>query len=78
MSARNPGKPQHDFGEDDICVRCGAALSDAMQAPIGCEAGPEGNPAGYLGLALTPEEQARGVTFAEKAEALARRLREGP
>lgn len=68
----------HDFDDvTDVCGRCGALLYDAEQAPIGCEAGPEGNPAYYTGLALTCVEQAAGVTAEDKLLAVLGGLSDG-
>jgi hypothetical protein len=64
------GRPKqyHEFDDDfDYCTRCGLSSEEAVRGgEIGCEATPEGNVSGYPGLALTPEEQAQGVTLIEK------------
>lgn len=62
-----PPAATHFFDDyTDMCVHCGAVREDAGM-DIGCEAGPEGNPDWYFGLALTPAEQAAGMTSVEKA-----------
>lgn len=57
-----------DLDDERACTRCGARALDAAEGPIGCEAPPEGNTGAYHGFALTPVEQALGVTQAEKAK----------
>ena len=61
-----------DTGHSDTshCVRCFASYKDTLEAEIGCEASPEGNPSFYFGAALTPEQRAAGLTRLE-AEAAA-------
>jgi hypothetical protein len=64
---------KHRFTTSDgesHCERCGALEEDARNSRIGCEAPPEGNEHGYLGFALTPVEQALGISPAAKATAL--------
>lgn len=64
---------KHHFADSDgesRCERCGALEEDARKARIGCEAPDEGNEPGYLGFALTPVEQALGISQSAKATAL--------
>lgn len=64
----HPVSTKHEFADDEICIHCGADLEDALDDAIGCEAGSEGNPPGYLGFARTPAEQAAGMTQLQKAQ----------
>jgi hypothetical protein len=54
----------------ETCVRCHAGWRDSLEGPIGCDAGAEGNPSAYVGLALTPPEQQLGYAYEEKVLAL--------
>jgi hypothetical protein len=63
-------KQQHEWEDDGdggfYCVKCSAVTEDAYYGDTGCEASPEGNPPWYAGFALTPEEQAQGITTVQK------------